>query len=208
VRRDSCPAGVSSPANVVIFVAHALFILTVRELAAEATLLHRVYPSPGVSFSSGGGEESLLDRDGLLFLVDRADRLSDSSSSKLVRDEAYPAPCFMRSRKEAAEEVVESLLRFVPDLESERVSYDGSGLRRERDDGMGGGWEPDLPWFMEVIDFCGRTWRAEGRGGASPSLSYRSRSASLVLATERERGPGPLGRPAARERLDMEARNN
>lgn len=136
MRRDSCPGGVSSPAKVVMFVAHAFPTLTVRELAADVTLLHRVYPSPDVSLS-GGGEESLLV--GLL-LVDREGRLSDSSSSKLVRDDAYPAPCFIRSRKEEEpEDVVESLLRFVPDLESGRESYDGSGLRRERDEGMGGG---------------------------------------------------------------------
>jgi hypothetical protein len=136
-----------------MFVAQAFPTLTVRELAADATLLQRVYPSPDVSLSTrsnvsaslyirqqlmpGGGEESLLV--GLL-LVDRAGRLSDSSSSKLVRDDAYPAPCFIRSRKEEEpEDVVESLLRFVPDLESGRESYDGSGLRRERDEGMGGG---------------------------------------------------------------------
>lgn len=110
--------------------------------------------------------------------------------------------------------MVESLLRLVVEPESERASYDGLALWRERDEGIGGGaWEPDLVWFIEVKDFCGRTWRGAEREGAPASLSlssYRPRSGSLVLAAERERGPGPLGRPA-RERLDMaesvEARN-
>lgn len=163
VSRDSCPTGVSSPANVVMFDAHALPTFTVR---VEAILLHKVYPSPGVS-SSGGGDSSLVAR----FLMDRAGRLSGSSSSKLVREDAYPALCFMRSKKEEAEDVVESLLRLGPGSGRSRESYDGFGLRRDRDEGIGGGRGSDRLWFIEVIDFCGRTWRVEGREEAPPSLS-------------------------------------
>lgn len=147
----------------------------------------------------GGGDSSRR------FLMDRVGRLlSGSSSSRLVREDAYPADCFTRSKKEeAAEEVVESLLRLVA---GSRESYDGLGLRRERDDGIGGACGVDRLWFIEVMDFWGRTWRVEGREEprSSPSLSYRPRSASRVLVTERARGPGPLGRPPpARERLDI-----
>lgn len=171
VRRDSCPTGVSSPANVVMFEAHALPTLTVSELAALATLLQRVYPSPGAS-SSGGGVSAL---DGLL-LMERVDSFGGSTSSRLVREDAYP---FIRSRNEEAEDVVESLLRFVED--SERVSEDTVGLCRERDEGIGStGWKPDRPWLMEVVDFCGRTWRD------CESSSYRrARESSLFRPATR-----------------------
>jgi hypothetical protein len=45
----------------------------------------------------------------------------------------------MRSRKDEPEDVVESLLRLVVEPESERASYDGLALWRERDEGIGGG---------------------------------------------------------------------
>lgn len=93
----------------------ALPTLTVSVLAADATLLHKVYPYP----LSGGGEESRLDG---RFLIDRGGGFSgsSSSSSKLVRVEAYPAVCFMRSKKDEPDAVVESLLRFVPVRDSDR----------------------------------------------------------------------------------------
>lgn len=176
VSRDSCPTGVSSPAKVVMFDAHALPTLTVSELAALATLLQRVYPSP--ASSSGGGVSAL---DGRL-LMERVDGFGGSASSRLVREEAYP---FIRSRNEEAEDVVESLLRLVDD--SERVSED---TYRERDEGIGGaGCEPDRSWLMEVMDFCGRTWRdcesssyrraresSLFRPGTRASSSYRRRA--------------------------------
>jgi len=169
VRRDSCPTGVSSPANVVMFEAHALPTLTVSELAALATLLQRVYPSPG----SEGGVSAL---DGL----ERVDGFT-STSSRLVREDAYP---FIRSRNEEAEDVVESLLRLVEDSERVPVS-DTVGLCRERDEGTGStGW-----------DFCGRTWRdcdssSYRRARESSLFRPRTRASSSYRRRVRESSRG------------------